>query len=350
MAEQVTRNGWQRPSIYDVAKLAGVSHMTVSRVLNGHPNIRETTRERVLHAIDEMNYTRSSIARALATRRAMRIGVLVDNPLHFGPNSTLRALEAAARDAGYAISAFSLSDDDGDQIDAGVAELVTQGVDALCVVAPRVSSLNVLRRHPNGLPTVAIKADPDAAMHTAAVDQRAGAALAVDHLTSLGHRAIAHLAGPSDWYEANMRVEGWRDALTRQGLPVVEPVLGDWSSDCGFHFGMTYDFSRTTAVFAANDQMALGLVHGLAKRGLRVPEDVSVVGFDDIPEAAHFLPPLTTVKQDFAALGALALRMVLAAIEGDSTTEHEMIEPRLIIRESTAAPSLGGPREVPTER
>nr|BFF10153.1 hypothetical protein GCM10025699_14560 [Microbacterium flavescens] len=135
MSEQIAK-GWQRPSIYDVAKQAGVSHMTVSRVLNGHPNIRESTRERVLQAIDEMNYTRSSIARALATRRAMRIGVLVDSPVQWGPNSTLRAIESAARDAGYAISAFSISDDEESQNDTGVVELVTQGVDALCVIAP----------------------------------------------------------------------------------------------------------------------------------------------------------------------------------------------------------------------
>ena len=145
MSEQVTR-GWQRPSIYDVAKHAGVSHMTVSRVLNGHPNIRESTRERVLKAIDEMNYTRSSIARALATRRAMRIGVLVDGPVQYGPNSTLRALESAARGVGYAVSAFSISDEEESPIDVGVMELVTQGVDALCVIAPRASSLDILRR------------------------------------------------------------------------------------------------------------------------------------------------------------------------------------------------------------
>src|SRR5918994_1219467 len=160
MAEHVTR-GWQRPSIYDVAKLAGVSHMTVSRVLNDHPNIRESTRQRVLDAIDQTNYTRSSIARALATRRAMRIGVVVDSPVQWGPNSTLRAIESAARDAGYAISAFSISDDEESQIDTGVVELVTQGVDALCVIAPRASSLDMLRQQSTGLPTLVIKAEPD---------------------------------------------------------------------------------------------------------------------------------------------------------------------------------------------
>ncbi len=337
MSEPVTR-GWQRPSIYDVAKQAGVSHMTVSRVLNGHPNIRDSTRERVLQAIDDMNYTRSSIARALATRRAMRIGVLVDSPTQWGPNSTLRAFESAARDAGYAISAFSISDDEESQIDTGVVDLVTQGVDALCVIAPRASSLDLLHKQSTGLPTLVIKAEPDAEMHTVAVDQRAGATAAVTHLIELGHRSIAHLAGPLDWFDARAREQGWRDALSAAALPIAPPVVGDWTSDCGYTFGKTYDFAETTAVFAANDQMALGLVHGLSERGIRVPEDVSVVGFDDLPDARHFLPPLTTVRQDFAALGALTLQLIIAAIEGEEWVEHDRIEPLLVVRSSTAAP------------
>jgi DNA-binding LacI/PurR family transcriptional regulator len=338
MMQNTSRDGWQRPSIYDVAKHAGVSHMTVSRVLNGHPNIRESTRERVLKAIDEMNYTRSSIARALATRRAMRIGVLVDSPVQYGPNSTLRALESAARDVGYAISAFSISEDDDLQIDTGVVELVTQGVDALCVIAPRASSLDLLRQQSTGLPTIVIRAEPDAAWHTAAVDQRLGAKLAVQHLIDLGHRSIAHLAGPRDWYDAREREQGWADALAAAGLPVLPAINGDWTSDYGYEFGSSYDFDAITAVFASNDQMALGLVHGLTERGIRVPDDVSVVGFDDLPDSRHFLPPLTTIRQDFAALGALALRLIIDAIEGDGGAQHDMIEPTLVVRSSTSAP------------
>ncbi|MBO1752073.1 LacI family DNA-binding transcriptional regulator [Actinotalea sp. BY-33] len=339
MAEQTTRSvRQQRPSIYDVAKVAGVSHMTVSRVLNGHPNIRDSTRTKVLQAIAETNFTRSSIARALATRRTMRIGVIVDAPVQYGPNSTLRALESAARRAGYAISAFSLSEDEDHQIESGLVELVPQGIEALCVIAPRASSLDVLRQQGLGMPTVVIKAEPETAMHTAAVDQQAGASLAVSHLIELGHRRIMHLAGPLDWYDARGREQAWRQTLTAAGLPVVEPVVGDWTSGFGHHVGATHDFSQTTAIFVGNDQMALGLLHGLASRGIRVPQDVSVVGFDDLPDAAHFLPPLTTVRQDFAALGALALEMVLAALEGDSTTGQELIAAELVVRESTAPP------------
>ncbi|WP_336920878.1 LacI family DNA-binding transcriptional regulator [Aquipuribacter sp. SD81] len=336
--EQVTRSGWQRPSIYDVAKAAGVSHMTVSRVLNGHSNIRESTRERVLKAIEETNYTRNSIARALATRRAMRIGVLVDSPVQHGPNSTLRALESAARDVGYSVSSFSI-DDDTSKVDTGVVELVTQGCEALCVIAPRESSLDLLRRRSTGLPTLLIKAEPEPGMHTLAVDQRLGARLAVDHLLSLGHRTVHHLAGPQDWYDARGRVQGWQEALTDAGVAPPDPVAGDWTSDRGYEVAVGGELDGATAVFASNDQMALGVVHGLVERGVRVPEDVSVVGFDDLPDSGHFLPPLTTVRQDFAALGALALRRVIAAIEDADVAQHEVIGPDLVVRASTAAPA-----------
>ena len=220
MSEQATR-GWQRPSIYDVAKQAGVSHMTVSRVLNGHPNIRESTRERVLQAIDEMNYTRSSIARALATRRAMRIGVLVDSPVQYGPNSTLRALESAARDAGYAISAFSISRRRG-VADRHRRRRARHPGRRRAVRhrarARRRSTL--LRQQSTGLPTLVIKAEPDAEMHTAAVDQRAGAMLAVHAPDRARPPLDRALSGPLDWYDARAREQGWRDAARRRrGCP-----------------------------------------------------------------------------------------------------------------------------------
>lgn len=330
--------GPRKPSIYDVADRAGVSHMTVSRVLNGHPNIRASTRDKVMKAIDEMSYTRSSIARALATNRTMRIGAIVDNPGFFGPNSVLRAIEGAARENGYAVSSFSAGGGEDRRVDAGVVELVAQGVDALCVIAPRASSLDLLRQQAIGLPTLVVKEEPDAEMHTASIDQRAGATAAVRHLIELGHRKILHVAGPPDWFDAKARTEAWRATLEQAGLPVVDPMIGDWSSDSGYAFGQTIELGDATAVFVANDQMALGLMHGFAERSIRVPEDVSVVGFDDVPDARHFLPPLTTVRQDFTLLGKVVIGELLAAIEGAETEARELIQPALQLRASTAPP------------
>ncbi|MBA4608947.1 substrate-binding domain-containing protein [Aeromicrobium sp. Marseille-Q0843] len=313
--------------------------MTVSRVLNDHPNIKPATREKVLAAIEQVNFTRSSHARALATNRTMRIGVLVDSPVEYGPNSTLRAFEAAARSKGYAVSAYSMSENPELAIDSGVMHLVTQGIDALCVIAPRTSSLELLHQQATELPRLAITAEPEEHLFTAAVDQRAGALAALDHLIGLGHRRIAHVAGPLDWVDAQARERAWLDRIASAGLEPMGVVEGDWTSNFG-HWVATHDDTITsaTAIFAANDQMALGLLHGLHARGVRVPEDISVVGFDDVPDSAHFLPPLTTVKQDFQALGELSLSLLLEAIEGEVPAHGAMIEPVLVVRESTAPP------------
>lgn len=337
MSEQAS-GGRSKPSIYDVAQRAGVSHMTVSRVLNGHPSIRESTRERVLRAIDELQYTRSSIARALARRRSMRIGVIVDSAEEWGPNSTVRAIERAAREHDYSVGTFTTAGADDAQFVEGISELVAQGIDALCVIAPRVSSLDRVRDSGGAIPTLVIGADGEDGLLVAAVDQRAGAAAAIAHLLDLGHRRIAHVSGPPDWYDARAREAVWREELTNAGLEPAVLHRGDWTSDSGYRIGTTIDPARVTAVFAGNDQMALGLIHALAVRGIRVPEDVSVVGFDDLPDARHFLPPLTTVRQDFDALGELAVRRLLEAVGGGEPGRQSVLTPQLVVRASTSTP------------
>jgi DNA-binding LacI/PurR family transcriptional regulator len=334
--------GRRKPSIYDVAELAGVSHQTVSRVLNDHPNIRPATRQRVLDAIQAVNYTRNPIARALATNRSMQLGVLVDSPIHHGPNSTLHAIEGAARAAGYSVSATTVAEGPGLGLGQSLDHLLSKGVEGLCVIAPRLSSMKLLPELTTGLPTVVIKAETDAGeehLITAALDQRAGATAALDHLYGLGHRRIAHVAGPLDWLDARVRERTWREYLAAAGLPPTAPIVGDWTSDTGYRIGLSSEvLLESTAVFAGNDQMALGLVHGLHERGIRVPEDLSVVGFDDLPDAGHFLPPLTTVRQDFEALGRLALAMLLAALEGGEPPLEHTVAPTLVVRSSTAPP------------
>ncbi|PRI12310.1 LacI family DNA-binding transcriptional regulator [Leucobacter massiliensis] len=336
-----TRNT-ARPNIYDVAKRAGVSHMTVSRVLNEHPNIRESTRARVHSAIEELGYQRSATARALATRRAMRLGALVDNPVEYGPNSMLRAFETAAHDAGYSVGSFTATDEEARGVDAAIERLLAQDLDGLCVIAPRASSTRKLQRRKLAVPTILLIPERVPGAATASVDQYGGAGLAMAHLVELGHRRIAHLSGPLDWYDARERRRAWEDALA--GLPdsaAPETLLaeGDWTADCGYRWALELEPGACTAVFAANDQMALGVIHGLTERGIRVPEDVSVVGFDDIPDSRHYLPPLTTVRQDFSSLGALALQLLLATMAGEGAEGLTVIPPELVVRGSTAAPA-----------
>lgn len=329
-----------KASIYDVAALAGVSHQTVSRVINDRPNIRESTRIKVLAAMEQMQYSPSSAARALATNRSRRIGVLVDSPVQYGPSSTMRGLEEAARAAGYMVSASTVDDTPSLGMGDALAHLRGQDVDALCVIAPRYSTLLDLQAVSRDLPIVLVKADPEDDVLTVAVDQYAGAVHAVDHLLELGHRRILHLAGPVDWADARVRARAYSERLAAEGLDIPEQIVGDWTSDFGFQLGADPIAipADVTAIFAGNDQMALGLIHGLFTRGVRVPEDISVVGFDDLPDARHFLPPLTTVRQDFHALGALAMTSLLAALEEGTAPEYGMIEPELIVRDSTAAP------------
>ena len=323
-----------------VAELAGVSHQTVSRVLNDHPSIRPATRERVLKVIRETNYRPNSAASALATSKSNRIGVLVDSAVEYGPNSTLQAIESAARAAGYAVSSVTVAADRSLDPRVALEHLILQGIDALCVIAPRSSSLDLVRDATAGIPTLVVKAAPDDVFLTTSVDQELGALLAVQHLIDLGHTRIAHVAGPLDWLDARGRQQGWKSALRNAGLEELPVVVGDWTSDTGYEIARSGALpTGCTAVFAGNDQMALGIVHGLSERGVSVPEDVSIVGFDDLPDAKHFLPPLTTIRQDFQSLGERSLAVLAAVIEGRDIERRTIIAPEIVVRASTAPPS-----------
>ena len=327
-----------KPNIRQVATLAGVSHMTVSRVLNDRPSIAPATRARVLEAMRELNFRPNAAARALATRKTNRIGVVVDSVIEYGPRSTLRAIEEAAQDLGYTVSSMAVSADRSVTAQDALENLMAIGIDALCLITPRTSSIDLLRAMSSGLPTLVVKAEPEDDFFTVSVNQRAGAALAAQHLIDQGHRNILHLAGPLDWLDARGREREWHAHLAIAGLPARASVVGDWTSNSGYAFGRTVE-PDFTAVFAANDQMALGLIHAFHERGIRVPEDVSVIGFDDVPDAQHFLPPLTTIRQDFRALGTLSVTTLLAEIRGDDVPRRTLLEPELIVRESTAPPS-----------
>lgn len=320
----------------EVAALAGVSHQTVSRVLNDHASIRPETRERVLRAIEQVDYRPNSAARALATNKTQRIGVLVDSAVEYGPNSTLRAIELAARSKGYSVTSVTVGEGRELGPDVALEHLLSQGVDALCAIAPRSSSLDALRVHSPHIPTLVVKSADDDEFLTASVDQRLGASMAVRHLIALGHRRIAHVSGPFDWLDAQARHAAWESEIADAGLEHLDVVVGDWTADFAYEVAADPDrMPDCTAVFAANDQMALGLVHGLTERGVSVPDDVSIVGFDDLPESKHFLPPLTTIRQDFVALGERSIEVLMAALEGREPERRSVIPPQLIVRAST---------------
>ena len=326
----------RRPSIRDVARLAGVSHQTVSRVLNNHPSIRPETKERVLSVMAQLQYRPNRAARALVTSRSQTIGILAARSTQYGPASSIAAIEAAAQARGYWVSTANIDASDPQSIPAGLAHLMAQAVEGIVVIAPQVRVLRALAAEPIDVPYVTLQSTDLVPAHTMSVDQIAGARLATKHLINQGHRGIYHLAGPQDWIEAEARMRGFLEEMSASDIPTTAPILGDWTAEFGYYAGRELLRVRDfTAIFSSNDQMALGLMHAIRDEGLDVPHDISIVGFDDIPEAAHFWPPLTTVRQDFAELGRRCVEILLGPADANHESAPATITPELIVRSST---------------
>ncbi|QRK93712.1 LacI family DNA-binding transcriptional regulator [Saccharopolyspora erythraea] len=324
------------PSLADVAALAGVSHMTVSRVVNGAGPVRADTRRRVLDAIDHLGYRPNSLARGLATGRSRTLGVVALDSVLYGPASTLFGVENAAREAGYGVSVASVSAPERSLIVDAVDSLRRQGVEGAVVIAPHVAAGRALETAPRDVPLVAVADTDEAPVPVVAVDQRDGARRATEHLLALGHETVWHIAGPHGWLETQVREEGWRAVLSGRGAAEPPVLRGDWSPRSGYEIGKELiGRDGADAVFVANDQMALGLLRALSEAGRRVPDDVRVAGFDDVPEAAYFSPPLTTVRQDFLSLGRKTFERLLGRIEGRETPARSVVPAELIVREST---------------
>lgn len=324
----------RRPGMMEVARLAGVSHQTVSRVLNDQAGVRPETRERVLQAVGELGYRRNLTARALVTRQSSLLGVIWMGAGFYGPSSTVASIEVAARACGWAALVAAVKDT-ADVLPAleGFAE---RGAGGFVVVAPQEGIAEVVRPAVGDVPTILVSdmgADP--VLHTVSVDQRLGAQIATSHLVERGARRIVHISGPVDWFDARARLAGWRDVVRDRGLSEPPVAQGDWNARSG------YDCARALvrdglpdAIFCGNDAMALGALAALREAGIDVPGQVRVVGYDDIDGTAWSAPPLTTVRQPFGDLGALCMEVMLRAIDGEPPGKHR-IEPRLMVRRST---------------
>jgi DNA-binding LacI/PurR family transcriptional regulator len=324
-------------NIRDVARAAGVSHQTVSRVLNNHPNISAATRARVEATMRNLSYRPSRVARALATSRSTTIGIISTDNGRYGPPKTQRAIETAARDAGYFVSTVNLASVGYEPMQAALGHLVDQGIDGIVLIAPQAAMLDAFVELSPDIPFVTVDSADRGTGHTVSIDQAEGGRLATQHLIDLGHREIIHISGPADWLDSAARVRGWRTAMAQAGITEREPLVGDWSPRFGYEAALVLarnvDF---TAVVASNDQMALGLLRGFHSVDLRVPADVSVVGFDDIPESEYFWPPLTTVRPDYSELGRRCMALLLDQLTGNALPPEHPIAPVLTVRESTA--------------
>jgi DNA-binding LacI/PurR family transcriptional regulator len=335
------RNGGRRTAVMaDVAKLAGVSHQTVSRVINDSTQVRPETKQRVLAAMRQLDYRPNPAARALVTGRSGTLGVVSFDTTLYGPASTLFAIEQAAHAAGYFITIVSLLVLDRTSVLGAVDRLRVQGVDGILVITPQEGAADALVNLPAGVPLVAVEAGRPNSVPLVAVDQFAGAVNATRLLLDLGHRTVSHVAGPRDFLEAQQRVDGWRATLQAAGAEVPPVLVGDWSPRSGYRIGqqLAGDLD-VTAIFVANDQMALGVLRAMHERAREIPREVSIVGFDDIPEAQYFTPPLTTVRQDFSEMGRSSLRLLLELMQDTGQPPQRLtIAPELVVRRSTGPP------------
>ncbi|MFC5263848.1 LacI family DNA-binding transcriptional regulator [Kribbella qitaiheensis] len=337
-AEQTPVRRRRGPSMADVARLAGVSGQTVSRVANGRHNVDADTRERVLAAMREVGYRPNSAARALRNGRFRSIGVIVFELSSFGNTRTLDAIAAAATTRGYAVNLLPVLDASQEAVSGAFSRLGEQAVDGVIILIEAHTLDDAEVPLPDGLPVVVVDSSAHYDYPIVDTDQAQGARLATEHLLDLGHQTVWHLGGPPSSFAAARRLRSWQQTLTDRGRPVPPVLVGDWSAASGYEAGRQLaDNPDVSAVFVANDQMALGLLRALHERGRAVPEDVSVVGFDDQEEAAQFWPPLTTIRQSFAEVGRRSVDALINEIQaGEHHHQPVSVATELVVRSSTA--------------
>ena len=329
----------RQPNIYDVARLAKVSHQTVSRVLNNNPSIRPETKTRVLKAMESLGYRPSLAARALASSRSKMLGILSSDTDFTGPAAMVHHMEAAARAQGYFVVTVGIDANDEESVQSGIDHLMKLGIEGLALVTPQLRAVEIARAAVSGIPVVTLDSMYRMDELAVSVDNFAGGAAATQHLIDLGHRNIAHISGPQGWFESTTRAAGYTATMLNANL-TPQVIDGDWLIDTGYRIGKKLDIESKglTALFIANDRMSFGFMHAMRERGIEVPSRLSIVGFDDLEEATYTSPPLTTLRQDFKQLGERAMNLLLSEISGTSTKKLDRLIPDLIVRGSTAAP------------
>lgn len=329
-------DGDRPATVHDVASRAGVSAQTVSRLVKGYEGIRPATRERVQAAIEELGYRPNRAARLLRTRKSNRIGALVHDMFERGPGQLLRGAASEARASGYSLNIVGIDGLDESSIDEAFDLFEEEQVAGIFIVTLTEELRAVVQRRSSDIPIIV---DPAESAGPIPTTSESGGRIAAQHLLALGHRRLGLLGGPARWLPSEQRKESFVAELHRGGATVVAEWSGDWTPEAGATAAQAFDpRSGITAIFAANDAMAIGLMHGLAQRGILVPGEVSVVGFDDIPEAAYVTPELTSVRPNFEDEGRNAINALLAGIE--QRPPSPIIHPGsdLIVRNSTGPP------------
>ncbi|MBM7830992.1 DNA-binding LacI/PurR family transcriptional regulator [Agromyces cerinus] len=330
------------PDMADVAALAGVSKQTVSRALSNHPNVTARTRAKVEEAVARLGYRRNAAASMLSSGRSRTIGIVSMPTLNYSSAVISYGMERAARAAGYAVSMATTTSLSPEAIAEAMSRLAEQAVEGIVLVVPLLVGSDATEEISRRIPTVTIDGSRSASTQVVAVDQTAVGRIATEHLLSLGHETVWHLAGPGEWVEAGEREDGWRAALGAAGREAPPILRGDWSPESGYQAGLLLArMPEVTAIFASSDEMAFGVIRALHEHGRRVPDDVSVIGVDDIALAAYCSPALTTVAQPFEEIGRLAVDHLIEVIaDPDSTpSTPTTVAASLVVRGSTAAPA-----------
>jgi len=338
MLRAMPNNAPKPPVISDVARRAGVSVPTVSRVLNGAAYVSDEKRTRVMQAIQELDFRPSAAARALVARQPKLIAVIAGNTSRYGYAETIRGVEERARAAGYTVSITVVESADDDIVEGTVSLVLDQPIAGVVVLKFDPPGVAALHRIPKSIPTVSISGVRESGVPQAVLAEAEAAEEVTGYLLELGHATVHHVRVPPSRKEDG-RTTGWKRALTKHGAPVPAPVDATWEPDSGREIGRALaDDPTVTAVFCGNDEIAMGVIRGLVEKGKRVPDDVSVVGFDDHPLARMWSPPLTTVDQDFVGLGSRAYDLLEAVMAGGKVRRFSSERPTVIIRESTAPP------------
>ncbi|MCU1529468.1 MAG: putative transcriptional regulator [Frondihabitans sp.] len=341
MAVRSTDTDTRLPAMADVARVAGVSPQTVSRALSGHPNVQAKTKAKVLAAVEELGYRRNNAARALKSGRSRIIGVVILETSFFSRTAVTFGIEGSARKAGYSVRTATTDSLESDSVERAVLQLADEGVEGIVLAIPLIEASDIIRAVTRSIPTIAIDGSRTPSTEVIAVDQERAARLATEHLLSLGHNTVWHVSGPSMWSDAAGRSRGWQAALDDADIEAPPELHGDWSPESGYRNGQILGrIPEATAVFVSSDEMAFGVIRALHELGRRIPEDVSVVGVDNIALAEYCSPSLTTVAQPFTEIGALAVEHLVRLIaDPQAVPEPITIEPQLIIRASTAPPT-----------
>jgi DNA-binding LacI/PurR family transcriptional regulator len=337
-------------TIKQVAREAGVSPQTVSRVVNNHPDVSPVTRERVQRVIARLAYQPSHVARTLIQGRSRTFGVVGAGLQYYGPSRTLTGIEKQADELGYTLHLRLISQPDRSDVDQIWRDLLSRRVEGIIWAVPEIAENRAWIERIDGrisLPIVFLSMKPDPRLSVVAVDNRMGGRIATEHLLDQSFRRIGLITGPADWWEVQQRRLGWEDALKKAGIAIQEDLVveGDWTPPSGERGLRRLVEQRpdVEAVFVCNDQMAVGALEAARTLGRRVPEDLAVVGYDDIPESAYFQPSLSTIKQDMVELGSSAVRELCRLIEESHQSRLSvepkagLINPQLVVRASSIA-------------